>query len=75
MDEYYQFIQKVADIQASDKNEWVQITDAPGGGMNVRISKINKEGKIEDELMNKTYDPASHQRDSYLPTEWEGQCM
>jgi hypothetical protein len=36
----------------------VQITDAPGGGMNVRISKINKDGKIEDELMNKTYDPA-----------------
>ena len=57
MDQYYKFIQKVADIQTSDKNEWVQITDAPGGGMNVRILKINKDGKVEDELMNKTYEP------------------
>ena len=30
----------------------------PGGGMNVRISKINKDGRVEEELMNKTYDPA-----------------
>jgi len=58
MDQYYRFIQKVADIQTSDKNEWVQITDAPGGGMNVRISKIDKDGRVEEELMNKTYDPA-----------------
>ncbi|MEP7371982.1 MAG: BamA/TamA family outer membrane protein [Chitinophagaceae bacterium] len=58
MDQYYQFIQKVVDIQTSDKNEWVQIRDAPGGGMNIRISKISKDGKIDEELMNKTYDPA-----------------
>jgi hypothetical protein len=58
MDEYYRFIQKIADIQTSDKSERVQITDAPGGGMNIRISKINKSGEIEDELMNKTFDPA-----------------
>ena len=56
MDKYYRFIQKIADIQTSDKNEWVQITDAPNGGLNIRISKINKNGGIEDELMNKTYD-------------------
>lgn len=58
LDKYYRFIQKIADIQTSDKNEWVQITDAANGGLNIRISKINKNGKIEDELMNKTYDPA-----------------
>ncbi|MGZ8550163.1 MAG: BamA/TamA family outer membrane protein [Chitinophagaceae bacterium] len=58
MDRYYRFIQKIADIQVSDKNEWIQITDASNGGMNIRISKINKNGTIEDELMNKTYDPA-----------------
>lgn len=58
MDKYYRFIQKITDIQTSDKNEWVQVTDAPDGGLNIRISKINKNGKIEDELMNKTYDPA-----------------
>ena len=58
MDQYYRFIQKIADIQTSDKNELVQITDAADGGMNIRISKINKDGKVEDELMNKTFDPA-----------------
>ena len=58
MDKYYRFIQKIADIQTSDKNEWVQITDAANGGLNIRISKIDKNGKIEDELMNKTYDPS-----------------
>jgi hypothetical protein len=57
-DKYYRFIQKITDIQTSDKNELVQITDAGGGGLNIRISKISKNGKIEDELMNKTYDPA-----------------
>ncbi len=58
MDKYYRFIQKIADIQTSDKNEWVQITDAPNGGLNIRISKLNKEAEVKDELMNKTYDPA-----------------
>jgi hypothetical protein len=57
-DKYYRFIQKIADIQVSDKNEWIQITDAANGGMNIRISKINKNGKVEGELMNKTYDPS-----------------
>jgi hypothetical protein len=58
MDEYYRFIQKVTDIQTSDKNEWIQITSAANGGLNVRIAKISKGGTIEDELMNKTYDPS-----------------
>ncbi|MGZ8558945.1 MAG: BamA/TamA family outer membrane protein [Chitinophagaceae bacterium] len=58
MDKYYRFIQKIADIQTSNKNEWVQITDAPNGGLNIRISKLNKEAEVKEELMNKTYDPA-----------------
>ena len=58
MDKYYRFIQKIADIQTSDKNERVQITDAPDGGLNIRISKLNKEAEIKEELMDKTYDPA-----------------
>ena len=57
MNRYYRFIQKTADIQTSDKNEWVQITGESNGGLNIRISKISKNGAIEDELMNKTYDP------------------
>ena len=57
MDKYYRFIQKIADIESSDKNEWVQVSDAGNGALNVRISKISKSGKIEDELMNKNFDP------------------
>lgn len=56
MDRYYRFSQKIVDIRASDKNEYVQITDAPDGGLNLRIFKIDKEGMVKDELMNKNYD-------------------
>jgi hypothetical protein len=58
MDEYYRFIQKIVDIQTTNKNEYVQISDGPNGGLMVRILKISKNGKLEDELMNKTFDPA-----------------
>lgn len=58
MDKYYRFTQKVADIQTSNKNELVQVTDAADGGLNVRISRINKDGETKEELMNKTYDAA-----------------
>ena len=58
MDRYYRFSQKIADIRASDKNEYVQITDAPGGGLNLRMLKIDKDGMIKEELMNKKYDAA-----------------
>ncbi len=56
MDRYYRFSQKIVDIRASDKNEYVQITDAADGGLNLRMQKIDKDGKIRDELMNKKYD-------------------
>ena len=58
MDEYYRFSQKVVDILASDKNELVEIKDAENGGLRIRMRKINKDGKIKDELMDKVYDPA-----------------
>jgi hypothetical protein len=56
MDAYYRFTQKIVDIQATDKNEWVQINDAPNGGMRIKIAKLSRSGKIEDELMDKVYD-------------------
>ncbi|RYF96373.1 MAG: hypothetical protein EOO00_02890, partial [Chitinophagaceae bacterium] len=57
MDEYYRFIHKIVDIRTSDKNEWVQITDAPNGDLQIKIAKLSRSGKLEEELMNKTYDP------------------
>ena len=58
MQSYYRFIQKVADIRTSDKNEFVEITDGDNKGMRVRIVKINKDAVTKDELMNKVYDAA-----------------
>jgi hypothetical protein len=55
MDEFYKFINKIADIKLSDKNEMVSIQDAPGGSLQITVHKINKKGEIKDELMNKTF--------------------
>lgn len=58
MRSYYHFIQKRVDVRTSDKNEFVQVTGMPGGGLNLTIRKISKDGELKDELMNKTYDPS-----------------
>lgn len=58
MDKYYRFTQKIADIQTSNKNELVQVTDAADGGLTVHIARINKDGEVKEELMHKTYDAA-----------------
>lgn len=54
---YYNFIQAVADIHTSDKNEYVSVTDAPGGGLRVSIFKRSKDHELSDPLMSKDYDP------------------
>ncbi|MCW3116460.1 MAG: surface antigen precursor [Chitinophagaceae bacterium] len=58
MDGYYRFINRIVDIHTSDKNELVEINDAPGNALAVTIRRINKEGVVKDKLMDKTYDPA-----------------
>lgn len=58
MEKYYYFINKIADITTSNKNEFVQFTDAPGNSLQVVIYKINKEGKVKDELFRRIFDPA-----------------
>jgi Calcineurin-like phosphoesterase len=55
MDIYYKFINKIADIRLSDKNEWVHIQDAKNGALRITVNKINKSGEIKDELMKKTF--------------------
>jgi hypothetical protein len=56
MGRYYDFIHKIVDIQLSDKNELIEINEVNGRDLNVKISKINKNGEIDDLLMNKTFD-------------------
>lgn len=57
MEKYYAFINRIVDIQTTDKNELVQVTDAPNDGLSIIINKINKEGKIKDELFKRTFYP------------------
>ncbi|HJP64076.1 MAG TPA: BamA/TamA family outer membrane protein [Mucilaginibacter sp.] len=58
MDQYYHFANRVADIRLSDKNEQVEITDAPNNGLTITAMKINKKGKLRDTLLKEIYDPA-----------------
>lgn len=55
MTTYYRFINRIVDLRTSDKNEKVEITDAPDRGMHVVVSKINKEGQVKDVLLDMIY--------------------
>jgi len=56
MNQYYHFFNRIVDIEVTNKNERIQITDAPENGLNVKINKISKEGNIKDELFNRSFD-------------------
>lgn len=58
MSKYYYFINKIVDIQTSNKNELVSITDAPNNGLEVVINKINKDGKVKDQLYKRVFNPS-----------------
>jgi len=57
MDKYYTFINKIVDLHTSDKNEFIQIMNAPQNSLRLMVRKINKEGILKDTLMDKVYDP------------------
>ncbi len=54
MKTYYCFLNKIADIQTSDKNELIAITDS-AKGLLVNICKLNKKGKTEQPLFTKIF--------------------
>ncbi|HLG41246.1 MAG TPA: BamA/TamA family outer membrane protein [Chitinophagaceae bacterium] len=54
-EKYFYFLNKIADIRVSDKNELIEISDAPDGGLLVAIHKISKERKIREQLYSKTF--------------------
>jgi hypothetical protein len=58
MNQYYHFINRIVDVQASNKNELIRITDAPGGGLTVNIHKIGKDGQQKEQIFNRSFDPA-----------------
>lgn len=57
MDHYYYFINKRIDIKVTNKNEWVEITDAPDNSLEIKIHKLSKKGEIEQQLFRKIIDP------------------
>lgn len=58
MEEYYNFINNIVDIHLSDKNEKVEISSTENKSIKVKVSKINKDGKVTKALMDKTYKDA-----------------
>jgi Omp85 superfamily domain len=58
-EKYFFFLNKIADIRVSDKNELIEISDAPDNGLLVVIHKISKERKIKEQLFSKTFLPSS----------------
>ncbi len=57
MNDYYHFFNRIVDIQTSDKNERVLITDSADQYLKVKINKISKEGEIKEEIFSRNFDP------------------
>ena len=57
MEEYYCFLNKTIDLVTSDKNEFVSFSDAGKSGLQVTINKVNKEGKIKEQLFSRIFYP------------------
>ncbi|HEY4195052.1 MAG TPA: BamA/TamA family outer membrane protein [Mucilaginibacter sp.] len=58
MSKYFNFINRVVDIQLSNENEQVTINEAPANGMQVVVERLNKNGKEKETIMDITYLPA-----------------
>jgi hypothetical protein len=57
MSDYYYFINRIIDIQATDKDELVTVTDAPAGAIRISIDKLDKHGDVKGNLMDRVYLP------------------
>ncbi len=70
MEYYYKFINKIADIKLSDKNEWVNIQGTADGSMRVSVRKMNKNGEVKGELMDKTFRSRTDKGNQDLHGRW-----
>ncbi|MGO4877963.1 BamA/TamA family outer membrane protein [Pedobacter psychrotolerans] len=57
MNDYYHFFNRIVDIEVTNKNERIKISDTKENGLRVKINKISKEGNIKDELFDRKFDP------------------
>jgi len=58
MSVYYYFLNKITDIQTTDKNEFIEIKDTLSNGMKITIYKLSKKGEIKEQLFSKIYYPS-----------------
>ncbi len=56
--EYYDFLAEGVDVVGSNKNEEFQIRHLPDGKIDVEVRKINKDGKLEQRIYNRTFSPS-----------------
>ncbi len=57
MKQHYRFFNRIVDVQASQKHEKIEITEAQQGKIRIKIQKINKEGELKAGLFDRTFDP------------------
>lgn len=55
---YYRILSKTVEITTSDKNEYVDIINLRDGKLAVKINKLKKDGKLQQVIYNRTFDPA-----------------
>jgi hypothetical protein len=57
MKEYFKFMNRIAELKLSDKNELVQLADS-AGRLTVKVNKLRKDGEPGELLMNSAFDPS-----------------
>ncbi|MGA9650574.1 BamA/TamA family outer membrane protein [Pedobacter sp.] len=57
MDSYYQFFNKVVDIELTDKNESVDVTDGENGGITVSVKSEDRHGRPKKIIYHRNFDP------------------
>lgn len=57
MNEYYHFINRIVDVQSTNKNEFIDVQDSSGGALTITINKKAKDGALKDVIFKRTFDP------------------
>lgn len=58
MAEYYRFINRIADLKTTDKDEFISITDGKDSSLVISVSKMTRSGKQGSTLWTTEYDPS-----------------
>ena len=59
MNSYYHFFNRIVDIELTDKNEQIAVSQAGIDGLKVSIRRANKNGKEKEEIFSRSFDAAT----------------